>query len=98
MIKICAWCKKVMGETPPLEDKSETHGICPECRDKNMPKRREPMKLEEAIKVMEVEEASDFAGITYDYEEAARLGIEAMKTIVKDRKGTFAILLPGETK
>lgn len=56
------------------------------------------MKLEEAIKVMEAEEASDFAGITYDYEEAARLLIEAGKRIQKDRQGTFSILLPGETK
>jgi hypothetical protein len=24
-------CKKVMGEKEPLEDKCETHGICPSC-------------------------------------------------------------------
>ena len=31
MRRVCAWCKKDMGEKPPLEDKSITHGICPEC-------------------------------------------------------------------
>lgn len=34
MISICAWCKKVMGEKEPLDDKRETHGICPECKEK----------------------------------------------------------------
>jgi DNA-directed RNA polymerase subunit RPC12/RpoP len=27
----CAWCGKYLGEKEPYEDKSETHGICPEC-------------------------------------------------------------------
>ena len=34
MIIVCAWCKKRMGEKPPYEDKSETHGICQECLEK----------------------------------------------------------------
>lgn len=34
---ICAWCLKegkaaLMAETEPLEDQSETHGICPDHR------------------------------------------------------------------
>ena len=34
---LCAWCLKegtpaLMGEGPPLEDPTETHGICPEHR------------------------------------------------------------------
>lgn len=33
MILICAWCKAVQGEKEPLEDKSETHGICKTCAD-----------------------------------------------------------------
>lgn len=28
---VCAWCGKDEGETPPYEDKSTTHGICPDC-------------------------------------------------------------------
>lgn len=34
MIHICAWHKpkpKVLGEVPPFEDTSETHGLCPDC-------------------------------------------------------------------
>lgn len=31
MIVKCAWCGKDMGEKPPYEDKSITHGICDEC-------------------------------------------------------------------
>jgi len=31
MIIVCAWCGGDMGEKPPLDDKSETHGICEEC-------------------------------------------------------------------
>ena len=32
--RLCAWCGKDMGEKPPLEDKSETHGMCEECFSK----------------------------------------------------------------
>lgn len=28
---VCAWCGNDMGEKPPYEDKSVTHGICQEC-------------------------------------------------------------------
>ena len=34
MIRVCAWCGKAMGEREPMEDKSITHGICPECYEK----------------------------------------------------------------
>jgi hypothetical protein len=27
----CAWCKKDLGSKEPLEDRSVSHGICPEC-------------------------------------------------------------------
>ena len=36
MIRICSWCKKVMGEKPPLKNKSLTHGICDDCRAGNV--------------------------------------------------------------
>jgi hypothetical protein len=35
----CAWCGKYMGEKEPYDDKSVTHGICPECRAKYFPKK-----------------------------------------------------------
>jgi len=35
----CAWCGKYLGEKEPYEDKSITHGICPECRAKYFPKK-----------------------------------------------------------
>ena len=28
---VCAWCNTQMGEREPLDDKSETHGICKPC-------------------------------------------------------------------
>ena len=28
---ICAWCKRVMGDKEPFDDKSITHTICPKC-------------------------------------------------------------------
>jgi len=31
MIRICYKCKTIMGEKEPLEDKSETHGLCEDC-------------------------------------------------------------------
>lgn len=31
MIIVCAWCKHILGEKPPLDDKAQTHGICEEC-------------------------------------------------------------------
>ena len=34
MIIICAWCKKVLGEKEPLENKADTHGICKICEAK----------------------------------------------------------------
>ncbi len=37
----CAWCGNCMGEKEPYEDKSVTHGICPECRAKYFPKKND---------------------------------------------------------
>lgn len=34
----CAWCRKDMGEKPPLNDKSKTHGICQDCYIKELMK------------------------------------------------------------
>jgi hypothetical protein len=40
MIRICMRCGGFMGEKPPFEDQSETHGICDEC----WPKEHERLK------------------------------------------------------
>jgi hypothetical protein len=39
----CAWCGKYWGEKEPYEDKSVTHGICPECRAKYFPKKKDDL-------------------------------------------------------
>ena len=31
MIQVCYVCKQVYGEKEPLEDRQETHGVCPAC-------------------------------------------------------------------
>jgi len=34
MITICAWCQKYMGSKEPLHDHTVSHGICPDCSDR----------------------------------------------------------------
>lgn len=36
MIRICSMCKKNLGEKPPYEDKTITHGLCDECYNATM--------------------------------------------------------------
>ena len=36
MIRVCAWCKKILGEKEPLDDPTVTHGICDECLAEKM--------------------------------------------------------------
>jgi hypothetical protein len=31
MVRQCAWCNRVLGHVPPLEDDAVTHSVCPEC-------------------------------------------------------------------
>ena len=33
MVRICMYCHKILGEKEPLDDKSETHGMCDSCAD-----------------------------------------------------------------
>jgi hypothetical protein len=42
MVRVCMICNEVFGEKEPLEDRSETHGICDEC----WPKEHERIKKE----------------------------------------------------
>ncbi|GAI37570.1 unnamed protein product [marine sediment metagenome] len=34
---VCAWCQRKIGERPPLEDKSISHGICDKCLSEHFP-------------------------------------------------------------
>lgn len=36
MIRICQYCKQVMGEKEPPEDKTLTHSICPTCMPQHL--------------------------------------------------------------
>ena len=36
LYRVCAWCKKDMGQTAPYSDKHITHGICQACLAKEM--------------------------------------------------------------
>lgn len=61
MKRICAWCQKDMGEIEPFEDKSITHGICPECKEQffaGCPVKKFTQK--------DAEEAADGLGIMAD--------------------------------
>ena len=31
MIRVCAWCKRVLGFKEPLDNSGTTHGICEQC-------------------------------------------------------------------
>ncbi len=57
------------------------------------------MTIDEAIKILEHHD-DDFQvyTVTIFRYQAVKLGIEALKDILKSRKGTFSILLPGETE
>ena len=44
---VCAWCKKKMGEKPPLKDKRVTHGMCTDCAKKANEEIDEWMKRKE---------------------------------------------------
>ena len=34
MSRKCAWCRRCMGETPPFDDHTVTHGICLVCQQR----------------------------------------------------------------
>ncbi len=48
MFTVCAWCKKTIEETEPLEDKTITPGACAECIEKEW---RELGEIIEDIKI-----------------------------------------------
>lgn len=34
MLRVCSWCSGSMGEKPPFEDKTVTHGMCDKCLER----------------------------------------------------------------
>lgn len=46
MIRVCSYCKLVMGVKEPIKDTSFTHGICPRCawEQSTLPKEEEVMQ------------------------------------------------------
>ena len=50
MIRICSDCRKYMGEKPPYEDTSVTHGMCPACVDKVRETLREMRERREGLR------------------------------------------------
>ncbi len=36
MVRLCAWCRCLIGRKPPLDDASVTHGICLACQREMM--------------------------------------------------------------
>ena len=34
MTVICSWCKKDLGEKEPMDDRRISHGMCPDCFEK----------------------------------------------------------------
>jgi len=50
MRRICAWGGKDLGEREPLEDNSITHGICVECKDKEIAKMKADREKDNAEK------------------------------------------------
>lgn len=36
-VRICAWCKRVLGHVEPYEDHSPTHGMCLACSKEYFP-------------------------------------------------------------
>jgi len=42
MMRICSWCKHLIGIKPPFENKLETGGICQSCWEKVMPEMEYP--------------------------------------------------------
>jgi len=44
-VRICGWCKRVLGYVQPYEDPRATHTICCACKEKHSPKTKEVMSV-----------------------------------------------------
>lgn len=48
MIRQCAWCLEILGESPPYKDTNITHGICEKCSKELMKEVEEVEKMRKA--------------------------------------------------
>jgi len=46
---ICAWCNKDMGTKPPLDSNHISHGICDECKERELKEYKEGKKDEKKV-------------------------------------------------
>ena len=44
MIRVCYVCNRIFGEKEPLEDRSETHGVCDGCLSEGMERINQEME------------------------------------------------------
>jgi hypothetical protein len=51
MIRQCAWCLVMMGETPPLADTAITHGICEKCEKEFIKQAQRMVPVEKMRKI-----------------------------------------------
>ena len=56
------------------------------------------MTIEKAIEILQRDRFDNPFYHLLDFQDAIDLSIEALKDVLKDRQGTFTILLPGETE
>ncbi len=56
------------------------------------------MKPGEAIEILKLDKKCEYEGPGVKLEDALQLGIEALEDVLKDRIGSFTILLPSETE
>lgn len=61
MLVVCAWCQRTLGEKPPLEDKSVTHTICPDCLKKYFGKTPLKENLKSSVTIIASTEPSQFS-------------------------------------
>ena len=79
MQRVCAWCGKDMGEIE-AKQTGTTHGICEECKEKELAKIREHypgMAVERAIEILG-EAATGVLTLNDNFKEAMKMGQQAL--------------------
>ncbi len=80
MQRVCAWCGKDLGEIEAEGQTGTTHGICEECKEKELAKIREHypgMTVERAIEILG-EAATGVLTLDDNFKEAAGMGQQAL--------------------
>ena len=80
MLSVCAWCGKDLGEMEGKGQTGTTHGICEECKEKELAKIRkhyQGMAVERAIEILG-EAAIGVLTLDDNFKEAVRMGQQAL--------------------